>query len=92
MITASNFFLAIAIFSALGGVVPAMMIIGILHKRGVKINWLWLRWLIIYIHLDQYRDITRDENGRTGPLYYAFLIAMNMALVFAIIGLVLRAL
>ncbi|HNW58951.1 MAG TPA: hypothetical protein PKI62_04705 [bacterium] len=92
MITVSNFFLTLAILCALGGVVVAMMMVGVLQKHGVKIKWIWLRLFIISKYFNQYREITRQETGRTGPLFTAYLIAMNAALVFAIAGLVLRAL
>jgi len=42
--------------------------------------------------LDQYRDITRRETGRTGWLFYSYVVAMIVTLVTAIVGLVLRAL
>jgi len=91
MITASSIFLGIAIVSALCGVVSAVMIAGSLQKRGVKINWIWLRVFILSKYLGQYRDITRQETGRAGPLFYSYIIAMSLALVTAIVGLVLRA-
>lgn len=87
----SNILFYIAIVSALCGVVLAMMIVNALQKRGVKINWIFLRILILSKYLGQYRDITRQETGRTGPLFYLYIIAMNLALVTAIAGLVLRA-
>ena len=92
MIAASNVLLAIAIVSAMCGVASAVMIGGALEKRGVKINWIWFRVLILSRYLGQYRDITRQESGRPGSLYYSYVIAMGLALVAAIMGLALRAL
>ena len=88
--TASSVLLTIAIVCALWGVVSAVIIADALQKRGVKVNWLLMRVLIPKYML-QYRDATRRETGRTGPWYYSFVGAMNLALVTAIIGLVLRA-
>lgn len=50
-----------------------------LKRKQVPVSFLWLRVLIIkYIH--QYRQITRSETGRVGPLYYHFVISVNLAL------------
>jgi len=86
----SDALLVIAIMSALWGVVSAVMIADFLQKRGTKIRWLFLRVMILK-YIGQYRDVTRQETGRTGPLFYSYVIAMNLALVTAIVGLVLRA-
>lgn len=89
--TASNLFLAIAVASALYGVASAVMIAIALKKRGVAISWVWLRVLIVSRYLNQYRDVTRKETGRTGPLFYSYVVAMNLALVSAIVGFLFRA-
>jgi hypothetical protein len=91
MMTASNLFLAIAVASALYGVASAVMIAIALKKRGVAISWVWLRVLIVSRYLNQYRDVTRKETGRTGPLFYSYVVAMNLALVSAIVGFLFRA-
>jgi len=72
-------------------VVFSMMIVHQVSKRGVKINFFWLRLLIIkYIH--QYRKITVEETGKIGPLYYPCLVSVNLALVLVLIHLILKAL
>ena len=86
----SDFLLAVAIVSALWGVVSAVLIAEALRKRGVKVNWIFLRFLILSKYLGQYRDIMRQETGRSGPLFYSYVVAMNLALVTAIAGIVLR--
>ena len=92
MIIASKALLVIAIVSVLWGVASALMIAAALQNRGVKINWIWFRVFLVSRYLDQYRDITRRETGRTGRLFYSYLIAMMVALVTVIVGLVLRRL
>jgi len=87
----SDILLAVAVGSALWGVASAVLIVEALRKRGVKVNWVFVRFLILSKYLGQYRDITRQETGRTGPLFYSYVIAMNLALVTAIAGIVLRA-
>ena len=81
--------LILAILSALWGVVSSVVIASFLSKRGIEINYVFFRLLILkYIH--QYRRITMQESGRPGPWFYSFVISMNLALVLTIAGLVLR--
>jgi hypothetical protein len=87
----SDVLIGIAIISVLWGVVSAVMITGALQKRGIKVSWLFLRVMILK-YIGQYRDVTRRETGRTGPLFYSYVMAMNLALVTAVVGLILRGL
>ena len=81
-------FFILAIASAWWGIVSSIVIVTFLKKRGIKINYLLLRILILkYIH--QYHQITRQETGKTGPWFYSYIIAMLLALVFVIMGFVL---
>lgn len=85
----SSSLLVLAILSALWGIVSSLVIASFLSKRGIKINYIFFKVLMIkYIH--QYRKITMQENGRPGPWFYSFVISMNFALIFAITGLVLH--
>jgi len=82
-------FFILAIISVICGIVFSLMITSFLSKHGIKINYVFLRlFLLKYIH--QYRKITVEENGKPGNLFYAFIVSMNLALVFAVIGIVLR--
>lgn len=70
-------------------VVFSIMIVNEVSKRGIKINFFLLRLYIIkYIH--QYRQITKKETGKVGPLYYPCIISVNLAWICAIAGLLLR--
>jgi hypothetical protein len=87
--TMSTPFLILAILSALWGVVSSIVIASFLSKRGIKINYVFFRVLMLkYIH--QYRKITVQDSGRPGPWFYSFVVSMNLALVLAIAGLVVR--
>jgi hypothetical protein len=86
----SNILLGIALAGALGGTASAMMIVHALRRRGVRIDWLWLRWLIFSKYLSQYRDLTLHETGKPGLWFYAYIAAMTLALVAAIAGVALR--
>ena len=87
----SSFLIAIAVVSALYAVASAIMIGAVLQKRGVVVNWVWFRVGFLSKYLNQYRDVTRQETGRIGPLFYSYVVAINLALVTAIVGLLLRA-
>lgn len=69
-------------------VIFSMMIVHQLSKRGVKINFFLLKLLIIkYIH--QYKQVTQEESGKVGPLYYPCIVSINMALVLALVYFIL---
>ena len=85
----ANIFFILAIVSVVLFVVFSIMIVHELSKRGVKINFLLLRvYLIKYIH--QYKQLTLKETGEIGPLYYPCILSINLALVLAVIGLILK--
>ena len=85
----SMYFFIPALVSVIFGIVFMIMIVSFLSKRGIKINYIFLRLYIIkYIH--QYRKITIEENGKPGNLFYAFIVSMNLALVLAVIGIILK--
>lgn len=85
----SNTLFILALGSAVWGVVSSIVITAFLARRGVKINYVFIKVLILkYIY--QYRKITMQENGRPGPWFYSYVVSMNLALVLAIIGIMLK--
>ena len=85
----ADILLALAIVFVGLFVIFSILITNEVSKRGIKINFFLLRlYIIIYIH--QYRKITKQETGRVGPLYYPCIVSVNLALVFAIAGLLLK--
>jgi len=85
----ANIFLALALVFVGLFVILSIMIVNEVSKRGVKINFFLLRLYIIkYIH--QYKQLTKEETGKIGPLYYPCIVSVNLALVCAIAGLVLK--
>jgi hypothetical protein len=85
----SNLIFVLAILSAVFGVVSSIVITSWLSKHGIKINYPFIKVLIIkYVH--QYRKITQQEGGKPGPWFYSYIVSMNLALIFAIIGIVLK--
>ena len=65
-------------------VVAAILIAADLHKRGIAVNVIWLRVLILkYLH--EYARVTREETGRVGPLFYHYVVPLNVALVLVVV-------
>ena len=81
--------LALAVPCVVVGVVSMMAMAGALQSRGEKIDWVFVR-LFMPKYIAQYRDATIQETGHPGSLFYVFLISMNLALAFAILGVALR--
>jgi hypothetical protein len=85
----SDFFFVLAILCIVWGIVSSIVISSFLSKRGVKINLLFFRILVLkYIH--QYHKITVQEKGKPGPWFYSYIISINLALICAIIGMLLN--
>lgn len=84
-----NLFLYLALVAMLFNVVVTMVIVSKLSRRGVKINILFLRLLFPkYVH--QYKKMVTQETGKESPLYYFWLISINLALVLCIVGLLIK--
>jgi hypothetical protein len=60
-----------------------------LRARGEKVNFFLLRMMAPW-YAHRYRKITREETGRTGPLFLHWIISINGALVFAVAAIVLH--
>ena len=87
----TTLFFVLALICVACGIAVSIMIASFLSKRGIKINYLFLR-LFIFKYVRQYRKMTMEETGKPGPLFYWFITAWNLALLFAIVGIILRTL
>lgn len=76
--------IGLAVVCVVWGVVAALMIAADLKKRGVPVSYLWLRIMILK-YLGRYAKITQDETGRVGPLFYHYVVPLNVALVLCIV-------
>jgi len=85
----STLFLILALISIACGVVTTIMIASFLSRHGIKINYLFFR-VLIFKYVRQYRKITMEETGKSGPLFYMFMATWNLALLFAIVGVILK--
>jgi len=74
------------ILSVIVFVVSSVMIYGQLKDRGEKVSFLWLR-LYIISYANRYKKITKKETGKTGYLFYVWIISVNVALISAILAL-----
>ena len=79
----------LAFVSVILGVVFSLMIVHEVSKRGVQIDLFRLKLRIIK-YIDQYKQLTRKETGKVGPLYYLCVGSCVMGLVFVIIYLITR--
>jgi len=84
----STLFIVLALICVACGIAASMMIASFLSKRGVKINYLFIR-LFIFGYVRQYRQVTMEESGKPGPLFYMFVTSWILALVFAVTGAIL---
>ena len=79
-----NVIIGIMIVCVIWAVVASILIARDLEKRGISVSIIWLR-LMILKYLYQYCKITREETGHVGPLFYHYVIPLNLALVLVII-------
>ena len=69
--------------------VSSIMIYEQLKKRDMKVSFLFLRFLIpFYAH--KYKKVTIAETGKTGSLFYCWIISINAALIFAAAAIALK--
>jgi hypothetical protein len=85
----ADLILGAALFFLACHVVVTILIMHELDKRGIRTNFLLVR-LLIFRYVSQYREVTIKETGRPGPLFYLYIVSINLALVTAVIGLILR--
>lgn len=77
--------MGVAIVAALYHVLATVLIYEDLRRRGVAVSFLWLR-LYGPKYASQYKHLTMQETGRTGRLFYHWIVSINAALVAAVAG------
>jgi len=68
-------------------IVSGIMIINELLKRKQKINFVFIK-LMLPVYAHRYKKITLEETGKVGTLFYHWVIAINIALVFAVAAII----
>jgi hypothetical protein len=46
--------------------------------------------LFLFKNLGRYKEITRSETGKVGPLYFTYIISINTALVLVLAAVAIR--
>ena len=82
-------FLLAAISCVVIGVVLMLAMTNAVQARGQKIHWVFLRFFVLK-YVSDYRYFTTKETGHAGPLFYAFVVSMNLALLFTFLALLLQ--
>jgi hypothetical protein len=83
--------MVLALVAFIVNIVLSIIITVQLRKRGVKINFFLIRLLIPkYVH--QYKTMTLQERGTVGGLFYGWIISINVALIFAVAGILVKVL
>lgn len=80
----ATFLISIAVLSVIVCVVTTILIYNYLKNAGEKVSFLWLR-LFMISNVSRYKKLTKERTGKTGPLFYAWIISINLALICVII-------
>jgi len=80
--------LGFAVLAAFYHVVATLLIYENLRRRGLPVSFLWLR-LFAPKYAGQYKRLTKQETGRTGPLFYHWVVSINTALVAVVAGMLM---
>jgi len=75
----------LAVLAVCSNVVILILIMAALDRRGHKTNMLVAR-LCPWKYLAAYKEATRKETGKTGPLYGLWIFTINLTLAAALAG------
>ena len=79
----STVLLIFALGCVMVAVVASLLITAYLDKRGIKTPFLLLR-LFVFRNLFRYKEITVTETESIGPLFYLYVVPINIALLLVI--------
>jgi hypothetical protein len=65
-------------------IVASILIYNELKRRGSRASFFWLR-IKAPIYAYRYKEITKVETGKVGPLFFHWIISINSALAIAIV-------
>jgi hypothetical protein len=74
---------ALAAICPVCAVTSAMLITGALARRGVRTPFPFIG-VMLFRNLGLYREATIHETGRVGPLFYTYIVSINLALVLVL--------
>ena len=79
-----NFLTIVAVLAVVWHVITTLRIYDFLQKRNIPVNFILLR-LFTFRYVSQYKQITRQEKGKVGKLFYHWIISINITLIAVII-------
>lgn len=80
-------FAVVAFMAVAWNIVSTIMIVNWLQKKGEKINFVLIKMMApVYAH--RYKKITLEETGKVGPLFYHWVVSINITLVAGIVTVV----
>ena len=79
-----NLLVIVIVSCGVWAVVASILIARDLQNRGEPVSFFWLRVMILQ-YLADYNRITTAETGRVGPLFYHYVVPLNLALALAIV-------
>lgn len=79
--------ICIIVFTVLH-IISSMLIFDFLKKKGEKVSFIFLR-LLMFKYVNKYIEITRKESGKTGNLFYLWVVSINLTLAFLILYAIL---
>jgi len=91
MIRPYGFVLVLAAICVVWAVTSAILIVRALDQRGVRTPFPFIGALI-FRNLGRYREATLRETGKVGPLFYSYVVPINLALVLALAAWATRGL
>ena len=81
----SNIFLFLAAVCAIWAVVSAILVAQAMERHGHKTPFLFIG-VLVFRNLHRYKEVTRKEAGRTGLLFYSYVVPINLAWIFALVA------
>lgn len=81
------FFAVITGIAIFWHIVSGAMIVNELMKRKQKIRFMIIK-LMLPVYAYRYKKITLEETGKVGSVFYHYIIAANVALVFALAAII----
>ena len=79
--------LGLALACVAWNVVASILICIELGRRGVKVNYVFIKALIPW-YAHRYKKVTIQETGNAGPLFYHWVVSINAALITGVAGLI----
>ena len=71
-------------------VAATIMIYDQLRRRGQKVSFIWLR-VLGPAYASRYREVTKQETGHVGSLFYQWVISINLVAVLILAAVVAYA-